>query len=190
MIRASSEAPAEKKGTVLDAHLDPHRRHDGLAGERADVDHHVEDAEGPGPVRLVGRLAHRPGDHRFDDGPAQHDQRQAHTDRSHGVEDAQGAVTHGQQREGHHQGGAESDAVGQGPGEERHQIDPAAEHAGHPAGLHVVQADDADQVGAQGDEGPVVGGAFAQFGGVAGPEHAGKAPGLDVLAHVFSPETE
>ena len=134
-------------------------------------------------VRLVGGLADRAGDDGFDKGAAQDDQTQPAEDRRQSVERPHRGISRRQQGEGQHQGAAEAHPVGDRAGEERHHVDEPAEDAGHRACLHIVQPDDTDQIGAQGDEGAIVGGAFAQFGGVAGPEHAREAPGLGAWIH-------
>ncbi len=104
--------------------------------------------------------------------------------RPEGVKDAEGAVADGQQGEGQDQCLAESHPVGSSAGEEGDQVDPAAEETGDDAGLHVVETDDPDQIGAEGDEGAVVGSALAELGSVAGPEGSRETPGRFPFDHL------
>ena len=61
---------------VLQPEVLSQRRGCRLAEKRADVDHHVKDGKRPCPVPLVGTFRRRARDHRLDDRPAEHDQRQ------------------------------------------------------------------------------------------------------------------
>ena len=169
---------------------------DRLAGERAQVDYHVEDGVTAGAGLGGGLLGNGGGDDRLDEGAAYHDDRQCRDDEpplatlgkageadriailhqsgrlEQGRQDAYCRIADGEQREGQQHGAAESDLVGVCAGEQGQQIESARKEAGYYAGFEIVESKDVGQIDGEDDEDAVVGHAFKHLGHIGCPEGA------------------
>ena len=113
----------------LEAVVDAQRRGHGLAGEGADVDHQVEDGEGAGPVGGIGAFGGGAGYDRFDDGPADGDEKEGGDSGLFELKQSQQGVADCQEDEGHSQGSSKAELVGHGSHERRQEIENGRERA-------------------------------------------------------------